>query len=273
MWYNAGMNRDYMIALCQMTVTYCKDQNMAKAKQMVHEAATEGARIVCLPEIWNAPYDVELMQSYAETADGPSVKFMSEIAKENGIYLVGGSIPEIDGEKLYNTAFVFDPAGRCIARHRKVNLFDIDIEDGPSFKESDLFSAGEGATVFETEYGKIGLAICYDVRFPQMFKEMADHGCNLILLPASFTMTTGKAHWDVLLRSRALDNQIFFAACATARNPELNYSSWGHSSVLTPWGDYSGGADEKEAIVYSVINPDYCNKIRREIPIGNVPAL
>jgi omega-amidase len=243
---------------------------------MVRAAASAGARVCCLPEIWNAPYDVKRMRSYAEPADGPSARFMADLAREQQIYLIGGSIPELDGangEDMYNTSFVFDPDGACIARHRKVHLFDVTVSNGISHRESDLFGAGDGPTIFDTALGKMGLAVCFDVRFPEMFREMAQAGCHLIFLPAAFTMTTGAAHWKILLKSRALDNQLFFAACSPARNPAAIYASWGHSMVTTPWGDTAGGADERETIVYAVIDPDYANKIRREIPIGNLPAL
>jgi predicted amidohydrolase len=274
--------RSYKIALCQMTVTDDKDKNLAKAAEMLRTARTNGAKVVCLPEIWNAPYDVKRMRGYAESADGPSSKFMADLARELQIYLVGGSIPELDdtcgsgsagGGAMYNTSFVFDPSGKCIARHRKVHLFDVDVENGISHRESDLFGAGDGVTTFDTEFGKMGLAVCFDLRFPEMFMEMTAQGCHLIFLPAAFTLTTGAAHWETLIRSRALDNQVFFAACGPARNPDAIYASWGHTTVATPWGDIAGCADERETIVYAVVDPDYANKIRREIPIGNLPTL
>ncbi|GHU65032.1 carbon-nitrogen hydrolase [Clostridia bacterium] len=277
--------RAYKIALCQMTVTDDKEGNLAKAAEMVRAAAAAGARIVCLPEIWNAPYDGKRMRDYAEPVEGPTFEFMAGLARELKIYLVGGSIPEFDGSStapsadhssaaaMYNTAFVFDPTGTCIARHRKVHLFDVNVENGVSHRESDLFGAGDGPTIFDTEFGRLGLAVCFDVRFPEMFREMAAQGCHLIFLPAAFTLTTGAAHWETLLKSRALDNQLFFAACGPARNPDAIYASWGHTTVTTPWGDIAGGADERETIVYAVIDPDYANKIRREIPIGNLPTL
>ena len=266
-------DRKYTVALCQMIVTDDKDQNIILAQQIVRKAASAGAQVICLPEIWNAPYDMGRMHNYTEPSDGATAYYMSELAKENHVYLIGGSIPEKDSLNRFNTSLVFDPVGNCIAKHRKVHLFDVDVEGGPYYKESDVFRAGNSITVFDTEFGKMGLAICFDVRFPQMFKEMADQGCHLIFLPASFTETTGAAHWETLVRSRALDNQLYVAACATANNPDAKFKSWGHSIVTTPWGDYIGNATEKETIVYAEIDPDYCNKIRSEIPIGNAPAL
>ena len=271
------MKNTYKIALCQMMVGPDKEQNMRRAGECIQEAAENGAEVICLPEIWNCPYDVKLFGNYAEPENGPSALFMSSAAKKYGIYLVGGSIPEQaepalgkkDGSRVYNTSFVFSPSGETIAKHRKVHLFDIDIENGIRFKESDFFSAGESLTVFDTDLGKMGLAICFDVRFPEMFRKMAKAGADIIFLPASFNMTTGPVHWELLIKSRALDNQLYLAANASARNKNASYLSWGHSCVATPWGELSASADEKESIVYAEIDPEYIKKVRREIPVGN----
>ena len=268
------MDQSYKIALCQMTVSDDKDENFETAARFVNAASDGGARVVCLPEIWNCPYETGKFAEYAETEDGPSVEFLSDLARENGIFLVGGSVPEAGADgKIYNTSYVFDPTGTRIAKHRKAHLFDIDIAGGLRFKESDTLSPGGGVTLFDTNFGKMGLAICFDVRFPEMFAEMAAAGAHLIFLPASFNSTTGPAHWELLLRTRALDNQLFLAACASARNPAAHYASWGHSCVTTPWGDVAGAADEREAIVYAEIDRSYADRIRREIPIGHAPTL
>lgn len=267
----------YKIALCQLLVTPDKKNNIRNAEKSIDEAAGNGAGIVCLPEIWNGPYDTKAFGDFAEEESGPSVMFMSDAARRHHIYLIGGSIPEQDNNKrdgdgkplVYNTSFVFSPSGKIIAKHRKIHLFDVDVENGVRFKESDFFSAGDSLTLFDTDYGKMGLAICFDVRFPDMFQMMAKAGAEIVFLPASFNMTTGPAHWDLLIRSRALDNQFYMAACATARNPDASYTSWGHSCVATPWGDFSAKTDEKESIVYATIDPSYIQKVRNEIPIGN----
>ena len=270
------MNEVYKIALCQMIVVSDKEKNKQRAEECISEAASNGADIICLPEIWNAPYDVKLLGDYAEQEDGPSVSFMSSLAKKHGIILVGGSIPEQaipenPGDKplIYNTSFVFDSKGAVIAKHRKVHLFDVDIKNGIRFKESDFFSAGEDLTVFDTPFGRMGLAICFDVRFPEMFQQMAKAGAKLVFLPANFNMTTGPVHWDLLIKSRALDNQIYMAANASARNTAASYSSWGHSCVATPWGEFSAQADEQDTIIYASIDDEYLAKVRQEIPIGN----
>jgi predicted amidohydrolase len=271
------MNDSYKIALCQMMVVSVKEHNMKRAEKYISEAAGNGAQVVCLPEIWICPYDVKLFGSYAEPENGPSVSFMRDTARKHGIYLIGGSIPELagpdedkkGGSRVYNTSFVFSPSGEMIAKHRKVHLFDVDIENGIRFKESEFFSAGSGPTLFDTEFGKMGLAICFDLRFPEMFRIMAEEGAEIIFLPASFNMTTGPVHFELLIKSRALDNQFYLAANASARNKETSYLSWGHSCVATPWGEIAASADEKESIVYATIDPDYIKKVRKEIPIGN----
>jgi predicted amidohydrolase len=259
----------YKIALCQMIVSPDKEQNVKRAEECIKEAAGNGAQVICLPEIWNCPYDVSLFGGCSEPEDGPSVEFMSGVSRKLGIYLVGGSIPEKDGSNMYNTSFVFSPSGEMIAKHRKVHLFDIDIKNGIRFKESDFFSAGDSFTIFDTEFGKMGLAICFDIRFPEMFKTMSVTGAEIVFLPASFNMSTGPVHWVTLIKSRALDNQFYLAACASARNENASYISWGHSCVATPWGELSAAADEKESIAYAAIDPEYIKKVRREIPIGN----
>jgi predicted amidohydrolase len=170
---------------------------------------------------------------------------------------------------LYNTSFIFAPDGAHIATHRKVHLFDIDIERGIRFKESDTFTAGSDITVFDTELGKIGVAVCFDIRFPEMFREMKELGADLFVLPGSFNMTTGPLHWQLLIRARALDNQCYMAACSPARDYSASYLSYGHSMVCDPYGELVGAAAAAEAIVYADIDPEYTAKARREIPIGN----
>jgi len=259
----------YTIALIQMHVTADKDENLETAARLIHEAAAGGAKVVCLPEIWNSPYDVRRFAAYAEPADGPSAELLSDVARRHEIFLVGGSIPEADGGKLYNTALVFDPSGACVAKHRKVHLFDVDVAGGIRFRESDIFAPGDhaGGTVFDADFGKVGLAVCFDVRFPEMFRKMADAGAHLVFLPAAFSMTTGSAHWDILIKSRALDNQIFVAACSPARNTAASYIAWGHSCVATPWGEYCAAADARETILYATVDRAYMDKIRAEIPL------
>ena len=264
------MTNTYKTALCQFAATKNKKKNYKLAAEAVGDAVRADAEVICLPEIWNSPYDLLLLGDYSEPEGGPSHKFMSELAREHKIYLIGGSIPEDAGDtKVYNTSFVFGPDGKQIARHRKVHLFDVDIERGLRFRESDFFAAGEDLTVFDTKYGRMGIAICFDLRFPEMFREMNKEGAHIVFLPAAFNITTGSQHWDTLIKARALDNQMYIAACAPARDLNASFITWSHSCVATPWGEYCAAADSRKTIIYADIDVDYMNKIRIELPIGN----
>lgn len=257
----------FKLALCQMSTFMDKEDNKARAKKLVEEAVSGGAQVVVLPEMWNTPYSNDYFRPFAEPEKGPTVEFLSQLAKDNDIYLIAGSISELDEDKVYNTSYSFDRKGNIIGKHRKVHLFDIDVEGGIRFMESDTLTAGDRTTVIETEYGKIGVAICYDVRFPELSRNMALAGAKLIVLPAAFNMTTGPAHWDLTMRARALDNQVYFAACSPARNEEGVYVAYGNSCIATPWGEFVAHADEKEAVIYADVDFDYVDSIRQQLPL------
>lgn len=257
----------FKLALCQLKGSYDKEESRQTVRKYVTEAASNGADVIALPEMWDCPYSNDYFREYAEPADGETVKFMSELSSELGIYLIGGSISELDDDKVYNTAFCFDRKGNVIGRHRKTHLFDIDVEGGIRFMESDTLTAGDSSTVIDTEFGKIGVAICYDVRFPELFRRMTLDGARLVILPAAFNMTTGPAHWDITMRARALDNQIFFAANSPARDENGIYVAYGNSCIVSPWGDFIAHADEKECIIYADIDLEYEDSIRNQLPL------
>ena len=257
----------FKIALCQMATFMDKEDNKAKAKKLVDKAAANGAQVVVLPEMWNTPYSNNYFRPFAEPQDGPTVRFLSDLAKDNDIYLIGGSVSELDDGKVYNTSYSFDRQGNIIGKHRKVHLFDIDVKGGIRFMESDTLTAGDKTTVIETEYGKIGVAICYDVRFPELSRNMALAGAKLIVLPAAFNMTTGPAHWDLTMRARALDNQVYFAACSPARDVDGVYVAYGNSCIASPWGEFVAHAEEQETIIYGDIDFDYVDAIRQQLPL------
>lgn len=257
----------FSIALCQMHVNTDKERNLAKAESMIREAAKKGAQVIALPEMFNCPYSNKYFREFAEDGGGRTVGFLSSLAAELGIYLVGGSIPELDQDNVYNTSFIFGREGEMIGKHRKIHLFDIDVKGGIRFKESDTLTPGDSVTVFDTEYCKIGVAICYDVRFPELFRKMTLDGARLVILPGAFNMTTGPAHWELTMRARALDNQIYFAAVSPARDTEGPYQAYGHSCVANPWGEICGKTDSRESIVYAEIDLDYLEGIRDQLPL------
>ncbi len=255
------------VAICQMEVVESKEKNLKKAEAMIKEAWRNNSELVVLPEMFNCPYSNKFFPTYAETNDGPTVKLLSDLAKKLGIYIVGGSIPEKENNKVYNTSFIFDRKGNIIARHRKIHLFDIDVKNGITFKESDTLSFGNEITVFDTEFCKIGVAICYDMRFPELMRLMALKGAEIIIVPAAFNMTTGPAHWHTLGKIRALDNQVFFIAASPSRNKESVYVAYGHSMIASPWGDVISEANEKEMILYGELNLEKVKKVREELPL------
>jgi predicted amidohydrolase len=261
------MNVKYTLALCQFSPSEDRDENFEKAAHFINKASDAGARVVCLPEIWNSPYGNAFFSKYAEEEGGDSFEFMSDLARENEIVLIGGSIPECAEGKLYNTSFIFGPGGQLIGKHRKVHLFDIDITGGISFRESDTLTPGSSVTVADTDLGKIGIAICFDVRFPEMFSRMADAGCRLIVLPAAFSMSTGPYHWELLIRARAVDNQCYFAACSPARAEGFGFKSYAHSVIADPWGDLRAAAATEETVIFGEIDLAYLDKVRRELPV------
>ncbi|KAF9582872.1 hypothetical protein BGW38_010644 [Lunasporangiospora selenospora] len=252
LWRIKGRARP--IALIQLAVTADKPANLANARNHVLEAASNGANLVVLPECFNSPYGTGYFPEYAESVkDGASVKALSAMAKDAKVYLIGGSIPERDltDDKVYNTCTIYNPAGELIATHRKVHLFDIDVPGKIRFQESETLTAGNKLTQFDTEYGKIGVGICYDIRFPEPAMIAARQGCFAMIYPGAFNMTTGPLHWELLQRARAVDNQMYVAACSPARDLNATYHAWGHSTIVGPAGDVLQTTDEKQGIIYA----------------------
>lgn len=255
------------VALIQMLGSMEKKTSIKKAEGMIREASDKGAKLVVLPEMWDCPYSPQYFKEYGEEEKGETFNFMASMAKEFNIYLVGGSIPEIDKGKIYNTCFFFDPDGKMIGKHRKAHLFDIDIPGRITFKESETLTAGDKVTVVDTNFGKVGLAICYDIRFPEMFRKMALLGAKTIIVPAAFSVPTGEAHWEISLRARALDNQVYLLACSPGRDIKGPYQAYGGSGIVGPWGEILALANEKETIVYGEIDLDRVDEVREQLPL------
>ena len=253
------------LAVCQLRTELALDETLRKAREMVLRAADAGADMVCLPEMFTCPYAGEYFRKFAALGHGETVSAMSAWARESGVILVGGSIPEREGERLYNTCFVFDEKGRQIARHRKVHLFDVDLP-GMCFRESNTFTPGEEITLFDTRFGKMGAAVCFDVRFPELFRAMAERGARVIFLPAQFNMATGPLHWELSLRSRAMDNELFFVGASAARYEGFRYECWGHSAIVGPFGELLAQADEKEQTISAEIDLAEIDRVRAQLP-------
>lgn len=256
------------IAAIQMSTVEDKMENVRTVKTYLEKIKDENPDFVILPEMFCCPYQTENFPIYAEKEGGPVWQQLSGYAKQYGIYLIGGSMPEKDAEgNVYNTCYVFDREGKQIGKHRKVHLFDIDVKGGQTFKESDTLTAGDSDTVFDTEFGKIGVMLCFDIRFPELSRMMVNDGAKVIFVPAAFNMTTGPAHWELSFRTRALDNQIYMVGCAPARDVSAGYISWGHSIVTDPWGRVIDMLDEKKGILLAELDMDYEEQVREELPL------
>lgn len=258
------------VALCQLAVGADKQGNLDTARTAIQEAASAGADLVVLPEMWNCPYSNDSFPTYAEDVEAgqsQSAAMLAAAAAESRVVLVGGSIPErANGGRLYNTCLVFGRDGRLLGRHRKVHLFDIDIPGKITFKESLTLTPGEGLTVVDTEVGRLGVGVCYDMRFPEMAMLYAARGVQLIVYPGAFNMTTGPVHWQLLQQARAVDNQLFVATCSPARGSE-GYIAWGHSTAVGPFAEILGTTDEKAGIVYADMDFGQLAERRANMPL------
>ena len=276
--------RKFKIALCQMPVTDSKQTNLDTARDYLQRAHQASADLAVLPECFQCPYSTSVFRDYAESLpspseaepakhDSPSLTMLQEMAKQTGMYIIGGSIPERDADNVYNTSLTVSPSGALLAKHRKAHLFDIDVPGKITFKESDVLSPGNDATVFTAPElsCSIGVAICYDIRFPELAMIQArQYGASLLVFPGAFNLTTGPAHWELLMRVRALDNQVYVAACSPARDTQGDgYKAWGHSMVVDPWAVVVNTADEKDALVVAEIDLDKIDTVRKSMPLLN----
>lgn len=257
-----------LTALIQMRVSTSKVENLEAAGAWVERCAQDGAALVVLPEMFCCPYDSAAFPKYAEAEGGQVWQALSEAAQRTQVYLVGGSMPERDSAgSIYNTCYIFDPSGRQIGKHRKMHLFDIDVSGGQYFRESDTLFPGSQVTVVETAFGRLGVAICYDLRFPELARLMALQGAKILAYPGAFNMTTGPAHWEILFRTRALDNQVYMLGCAPARDETSGYTSYAHSIVVSPWGSIVDQLGAEEGCLMAEVDLEAVERVRRELPV------
>ncbi|CAE8588632.1 unnamed protein product [Polarella glacialis] len=278
---SVGSNGKFKIGLCQTDVSHDKKVSLANAKASVAEAVAKGAELVVLGEMFSCPYATKYFEQYGErlplpgqAADesSPSVKLLIDMAKEHKVWLIGGSLPELVDGKVYNTCLVLNSEGDIVAKHRKAHLFDIDVaatETRPAmkFKESDILSPGEQMTLVDTPWCRIGVGICYDVRFPELGLAMRAEGAKVLVYPGAFNMTTGPAHYNLLTRARAVDTQSYVVSCSPARSKDPNdYQAWGHSQIAGPWADMLVEAEHEPGVFVVEVDPSECDRIRNQVP-------
>ena len=264
------------VACVQMTSRADKAANLENAERLVARAAATGADVVVLPEKWNAIGDASTLHAAAEPLeDGESVEAMRSWARGLGITLVGGSITERrEGrEKLSNTCVVFDAEGELAAVYRKIHLFDVQV-GGLVYRESEAEEPGDEPTVAPLEGWPIGLSVCYDLRFPELFRVLALEGARLLTVPANFTLHTGKDHWELLLRTRAVENQLYVAAAAQIGETRPGRPSFGRSLIADPWGLVLAQAPDEETVIAAELDVRRLEEIRSQLPslAHRVPA-
>ncbi len=250
------------VSLIQMMVTDHQQVNMNHALEMIQ--ASQGELII-LPEMFISPYQTDLFEQYIVTQD--ELDQLSSIARKKNCFIIAGSVPEEDHGKLYNTSFVFDDQGRIVGKYRKCHLFDIAIKNGQHFQESATLSAGSQYCIVDIKGIKIGIVICYDIRFPEMFRYYQQQGCEIVVVPASFNETTGPLHWQLLFQARAVDYSIYTIGASAAKNNLASYHSYGHSIICDPFARVIVQADNQECIIEEDLDMDVVKQIREQLPI------
>jgi len=258
------------VALVQMTSTTDLAANLDFARDGVEDAARQGAQVVALPENFaylrreGSPYPC------AQGLDGEIVSSLASLASHNGVWLLGGSFPErIDGDnRVFNTSVLISPEGQVVAQYRKIHLFDVALESrgGGSYHESASVAPGDGVVVADTPFGGIGMSVCYDLRFPELYRKIADRGARWITVPAAFSPETGRDHWEVLLRARAIENQAFVIAPAQCGRHSEDRASYGRSLIVDPWGLVLAQAGDQPCVIVADCDLVEQDRVRSAIP-------
>jgi predicted amidohydrolase len=256
------------VACAQLTAGAEKRANLARAEALVERAAAAGARLVVLPEKWNGVGNAAALRALAEPLDGgETVAAMAEWARRHDLWLVGGSITELRAgrERLSNTCCVFAPDGELAAVYRKIHLFDVEV-GGKVYRESDAEEPGDRPVLAEVDGWGVGLSVCYDIRFPELYRVLTLEGAEILTVPANFTLATGKDHWHVLLRARAIESQCYVLAAAQFGEPMPGRPSYGHSAVVDPWGTVLADAPDEETVVVADLDRARLRRIRETLP-------
>ncbi|UEP35417.1 carbon-nitrogen hydrolase family protein [Burkholderia ambifaria] len=257
----------FRVAALQMVSTPDVARNLAEAGRLIAEAAGDGAQLVLLPEYFcfMGHRDTDKLALAETYRDGPIQQFLAQAAQRHGVWLIGGTLPlkAPEPDRVLNTTLVFDPSGQEAARYDKIHLFNFEKGD-ESFDEARTIRAGETVVTFDAPFGRVGLSVCYDLRFPELYRRMGD--CALIVVPSAFTYTTGRAHWEMLLRARAVENQCYVLAAAQGGKHENGRRTWGHSMLIDPWGEVVAVRDEGASVVTGALDPQRIADVRQSLP-------
>jgi deaminated glutathione amidase len=259
--------RELTVAAIQMSSTPNKDENLATAEQLIHAAVSAGADLVALPELWTCHGLESAYRANAEPIPGKTTRFLGDLARERGIYLLGGSILEVhpSSPKLHNTSTLFRPDGEMSAVYRKIHLFDVKAPDR-EYLESGTITSGAEIVTAKAGAATLGLSVCYDVRFPELYRLLALRGAEVLMVPAAFTLQTGKDHWELLLRARAVENQAFVVAPAQWGQKADGRWTYGRSLVVDPWGTVLAQCPDRDGFALATLDLDYLDRLREDFP-------
>ena len=262
------MSDPYWAAAVQMTSGEDKERNLEAAERLVREAAGRGARLVALPELFNCLGRKERVVRAAEPVPGPTSRRMADLARRLRITLLAGSLCErTEGrDRVFNTSLLFDGSGNLLARYRKIHLFDVDLPGRVSYRESGWMAPGRDVVSADTDRGRLGLSICYDLRFPELYRKLVHQGCRILLVPSAFSLPTGRDHWEVLLRSRAIENQAYVIAPNQCGQHTPGFATCGRSVIIDPWGIPLAVAPDGEGVILARLDAERQESIRRELP-------
>jgi predicted amidohydrolase len=253
-------------AVVQLNSTNDKERNLGAAERLVRAAAADGAGLIALPEKWNLLTDGEGLAAGAETFDGPTLTAARAWARALDIHLLAGSVSERGPEgKAFNTSVLIGPDGEDLAVYRKIHMFDVDV-GGLSYRESEYEEAGEEIVTAPLPEATIGLSVCYDLRFPELYRILAVRGARLLTVPSAFTRATGRDHWEVLLRARAIENQAFVLAPNQVGEAPPHFDSYGHSAIVDPWGTVLANAPDEECFVAADLDFSAQDEVRASLP-------
>lgn len=259
-----------IVSAIQMTSTDNVTTNLAMAEKLIAQAAQQGAQLVVLPEMFAVMGEAKNKIAVKEMFGVGTIQdFLAAQAKRHRLILIGGTIPLVSkaDDRVHATCLIYNPMGEIIGRYDKIHLFDVNILDQESHHESATIMAGEKPLVLDTVVGKLGLAVCYDIRFPELFRWLFNHGAEILAVPAAFTVPTGEAHWEVLLRARAIESFSYVIAAAQTGTHPNNRKTYGHSMIIDPWGKILAQLNEEVGVISANIDLHYLTEIRKKIPV------
>ncbi len=266
--FKNGLGRKFKVAVIQFCSNEDRDRNLKLVDKFIEDAVKDGARVVVLPEMFNCCGHTKVMVEKAEDIPGRTINFLSDKARTHGIYIVCGSIFERVGiNKVYNTSVIVGRTGEILVKYSKIHLFDVDIQDKIRYKESENVVAGNKIVAVNMGGIDVGLSICYDLRFCELFRSLALKGAKVVFIPSAFTATTGEYHWEPLIKARAIENQVFMVAANQIGTSPNDITCYGKSMIVDPWGRVLAKAKDNENVITAMIDLDILKEVRTEIPL------